>query len=76
MKFITNEKPTPQLTYKDVATDQFFVLDGRLCQRISSAHAQTITSSDGTPCASINYLQMNDDMLIDRKCPYVNKIEY
>lgn len=77
MKFIFEEplKSGPP-TYADVHIDQFFVYKGRLCQRVTSTYAQTITDDQGIPCAAVKYLPMDNTTPIDRVLPRVVRIEY
>ena len=76
MKFIYEIEPKKkQLTFADVAENQFFVCDeGYLCQKVDSEFACTIADPDGDP--SCNYITVEDDHPITRILPKIAKIEF
>lgn len=77
MKFILSEPvKEKQLTFADVAVNQFFVnLDSWLCQKVSSNAYIAITNSKGEPMADY-YGDEAADELIERILPNVERIEY
>lgn len=77
MKFIYDEKDvTTQLTLCEVWTNQFFVFDGYLCQKVSHFKINIIANPEGTPCASTHAVDDPTEMLVSRLLPTVIKIEF
>lgn len=74
---ITTEKETEkQLTFKDVAENQFFVNNnGNLCQKSSSDVYTTIASKYGKPMSMTEY-DVDYDTKIQKIFPKVIKIEF
>lgn len=77
MKFILSETAKEkQLTFADVAVNQFFVnRDGWLCQKLSIDAYIQITNSTGEPYADY-YSDEAAGQPIERILPNVERIEY
>lgn len=69
------EPQAPRVTFAWVESDQFFVHEGRLCQKRHESSYTILTKADGKPFCNIEY-DVSPDMVIDRILPVIQRINY